>query len=88
LPSQQESRKRKILLPLDALLFRHLATGKRISKEEANYEKQEGLSQDGQSCVKCKFNLPDEKKSPIGEGEIDNEYGISKLFHLRTMGCY
>ena len=72
--------------PQDAALFRHLATGKKISKEEANYKKQEGLSQDGQSCVKCKFNLPDEKKCHIVEGEIDNEYGISKFFSSKGDG--
>ena len=72
--------------PQDAALFRHLATGKKISKEEANYKKQEGLLQDGQSCVKCKFNLPDEKKCHIVEGEIDNEYGISKFFSSKGDG--
>ena len=76
--------------PQDAALFRHLATGKKISKEEANYRKQEerGLSQDGQqqSCVKCKFNLPDEKKCHIVDGEIDNEYGISKFFSPKGDG--
>ena len=78
------------IAPQDAALFRHLATGKRISKEEANYRKQEerGLSQDGQqqSCVKCKFNLPDEKKCHIVDGEIDNEYGISKFFSSKGDG--
>jgi hypothetical protein len=29
------------IAPQDAALFRHLATGKKISKEEANYRKQE-----------------------------------------------
>jgi len=72
--------------PQDAALFRHLSTRKKISKEEANYKKQEGLSQDGQSCVKCKFNLPDKKKCHIVEGEIDNEYGISKFFSSKGDG--
>lgn len=61
------------IAPHDAALFSHLATGKIISKEAANYRKQERLSQDSQSCVKCKFNLPDEKKCHIVQGEIDNE---------------
>jgi hypothetical protein len=74
------------IAPQDAALFSHLETGKKITKEEANYRKQEGLSQDGQSCVKCKFNLPDEKKCHIVEGEIDNEYGISKFFSLKGDG--
>jgi hypothetical protein len=72
--------------PQDAALFRHLATGKKISKEEANYKKQEGLLQDGQSYVKWKFNLPDERKCHIVEGEIDNEYGISKFFSSKGDG--
>jgi mannose-6-phosphate isomerase-like protein (cupin superfamily) len=73
--------------PQDAALFHHLATRKKISKEEANYKKQEMLSQDGQqSCVKCKFNLPDEKKCHIVDGEIDNEYGISKFFSPKGDG--
>jgi hypothetical protein len=70
----------------DGALFRHLATGRKISKEEANYRKQERLSESGQSCVKCKFNLPDEKKCHIVEGEIDNEYGISKFFSSKGDG--
>ena len=74
------------IAPQDAALFRHLESGKKISKEEANYRKQEGISQDGQSCVKCKFNLPDEKMCHIVEGEIDNDYGISKFFSPKDDG--
>ena len=74
------------IAPQDAALFRHLDTGKKISKEEANYRKQEKLLQDSQSCVKCKFNLPDEKKCHIVEGEIDNEYGISRFFSPKGDG--
>ena len=77
------------IAPQDAALFRHLETGKKISKEEANYRKQEGIIlQDGshQSCVKCKFNLPDEKMCHIVEGEVDNEYGVSKFFSPKDDG--
>jgi hypothetical protein len=75
------------IAPQDAALFRHLESGKKISKEEANYRKQKGISQDNQqTCVKCKFNLPDEKKCHIVEGEIDNDYGISKLFSPKGDG--
>jgi hypothetical protein len=77
------------IAPQDAALFRHLETGKKISKEEANYRKQEGIIlQDGshQSCVKCKFNLPDEKMCHIVEGEVDNEYGVSKFFSPKGDG--
>ena len=66
----------------DAALFRRLVTGKKLSKEEANYRKVENdqSSQGDQSCIKCKFNLPAEKKCHIVEGEIDNDHGISKFF--------
>lgn len=75
------------IAPQDAALFRHLESGKKISKEEANYRKQKGISQDNQqTCVKCKFNLPDEKKCHIVEGEIDNDYGISKFFSPKGDG--
>jgi len=71
----------------DAALFRCLETGKKISKEEANYRRQEGILEDSQqSCVKCKFNLPDEKECHIVEGEIDNEYGLSKFFSAKGDG--
>ena len=36
--------------------------------------------------MKCKFNLPDEKKCHIVDGEIDNEYGISKFFSPKGDG--
>jgi hypothetical protein len=72
--------------PQDAELFRRLVTGKKISKQEANYRMQEKLSQEDQSCVKCKFNLPAEKKCHIVEGEIDNEHGLSKFFSPKGDG--
>ena len=71
----------------DAALYRRLATGKKLSKEEANYRKQEKSSSQGdQSCIKCKFNLPAEKKCHIVEGEIDNDHGISKFFSPKGVG--
>jgi hypothetical protein len=60
------------IAPQDAALFRHVVTVKKISKEEVNYENQEGRPQDGQFCIKPKFNLPGEKKCHIVDGEIDN----------------
>ena len=74
--------------PQDAALFRYLRTRKKLSKEEANYiEKQEqqydiktNNGSGGQVCVKCKFNLPDEKMCHIVEGEVSNECGVSKYF--------
>ena len=71
----------------DAALFRRLVTGKKLSKEEANYRKYEKSSLQGdQSCIKCKFNLPAEKKCHIVEGEIDNDHGISKFFSPKGVG--
>jgi hypothetical protein len=71
----------------DAALFRRLVTGKKLSKEEANYRKVEKSSSQGDhSCIKCKFNLPAEKKCHIVEGEIDNDHGISKFFSPKGVG--
>jgi hypothetical protein len=36
--------------------------------------------------MKCKFNLPDEKICHIVEGDINNEYGISKFFSPKGEG--
>jgi hypothetical protein len=76
----------KDVAPQDAAFFRRLVTGKKISKEEANYRRHDGLSQEDQSCIKCKFNLPVEKKCHIVEGEIDNEHGISTFFSPKGDG--
>jgi hypothetical protein len=70
----------------DAALFRRLVTGKKLSKEEANYRKVEKSSSQDHSCIKCKFNLPAEKKCHIVEGEIDNDHGISKFFSPKGVG--
>jgi hypothetical protein len=76
----------KDVAPRDAAFFRRLVTGKKISKEEANYRSHDRLSHEDQSCIKCKFNLPAEKKCHIVEGEIDNEHGISKFFSPKGDG--
>ena len=77
----------------DAALFRYLRTRKKLSKEEANYrEKQERQydikTNDGssQACIKCKFNLPDEKMCHIVEGEVSNERGVSNYFSPKGEG--
>jgi hypothetical protein len=82
--------------PQDAALFRFLRTRKKISKEEASYreQRQQQQQQDntksandsGQACLKCKFNLPDENMCHIVEGNVDNEYGISKYFSPKGEG--
>jgi hypothetical protein len=70
----------------DAALFRHLNSGKKISKIEANYREQTDNNENGQACLKCKFNLPDEKICHIVEGDINNEHGISKFFSPKGEG--
>src|ERR687897_1332993 len=73
--------------PQDAALFRHLSSGKKISKSEANYREQTDNSEkNSQACIKCKFNLPDEKICHIVEGDINNEHGISKYFSPKGEG--
>jgi hypothetical protein len=72
--------------PQDAALFRRLVTGKKMTKVEASYRIQDKIPPEGQSCVKCKFNLPAEKKCHIVEGEIDTECGISKFFSPKGSG--
>ncbi len=82
--------------PQDAALFRYLRTRKKTPKEEASYreQRQQQQQQDntksandsGQACLKCKFNLPDENMCHIVEGNVDNEYGISKYFSPKGEG--
>jgi hypothetical protein len=72
--------------PQDEALFRRLVTGKKMTKEEASYRIQDEIASEGQSCDKCKFNLPAEKKCHIVEGEIDIERGISKFFSPKGSG--
>jgi hypothetical protein len=76
--------------PQDAALFRYLGTRKKLSKEQANYNEQQqsnvALNNGGQACVKCKFNLPDEKMCHIIEGNVNNEHGISKYFSPKGEG--
>jgi len=76
----------KDMEPQDAALFRHLNAGKKISKIEANYREQTDNNENGQACMKCKFNLPDEKICHIVEGDINNEHGISKFFSPKGEG--
>jgi hypothetical protein len=76
----------KDMEPQDSALFRHLSSGKKISKSEANYREQTDNNENGQACMKCKFNLPDEKICHIVEGDINNEHGISKFFSPKGEG--
>jgi hypothetical protein len=74
----------------DQLLYNYLRTGKKITKEEANYgELQNGYENprdEKQSCGSCKFNLPAEQICHIIEGNINNENGMSKYFAPRGYG--
>ena len=78
----------KNMLMQDAALFRVLSSGKKISKEEAEYreDQREESGPDKPVCRKCKFNLGDEKKCHVVEGEINNEHGISKFFSSKGEG--
>ena len=61
----------------DASLFRVLSLKKKISKSEANYteRKRHGeTSKTEHKCSKCKFNLADENRCHVVEGEINNEF--------------
>jgi hypothetical protein len=83
----------------DAGLYRVLNSKKKITKHEAGYREQEkhemrssinGYEHNNNdhkdACIKCKFNLPDEKNCHIVEGEINNEYGISNFFSPKGHG--
>jgi hypothetical protein len=79
----------KNMLMQDAALFRVLSSGKKISKEEAEYredQRKDNADPDKPVCGKCKFNLGDEKKCHVVEGDINNEYGSSKFFSAMGEG--
>jgi hypothetical protein len=74
----------------DDALYRVLRSRKKMTKDEAGYrekeKKEEFRDNNKEVCVKCKFNLHDEKKCHVVEGEINNEYGVSKFFSPRGDG--
>lgn len=74
----------------DAALYNALDSKKKMTKQEAGYREQDMRKTDdnnyNQACVKCKFNLPDEKNCHIVEGEINNENGISKYYSPKGDG--
>lgn len=59
-----------------------------MTKDEAGYQERviKGTSNNDKACIKCKFNLPDEKKCHIVEGEINNDYGVSIFFSPKGDG--
>jgi hypothetical protein len=81
---QQEQNDMK---PQDAMLFSVLISAKKLSKAEANYREEYNENmKDHQSCVKCKFNLADEKMCHVVEGEVNNDLGISNYFSPKGNG--
>jgi len=76
----------------DAALYSVLSSKKKMTKAKAGYKELEKIeatqtkNYNNQACIKCKFNLPDEKKCHIVEGEINNEYGISNFFSPKGDG--
>ena len=84
-----DSNKKKIELR-QMLLFSHVKFKTEDFKKGSNYqeeqiERKEIQDQSSSCCIKCKFNLGDEKKCYIVEGEI-NDYGISKFFSPKDDG--
>ncbi len=67
----------------DAIFLHVLNTKRKISKKLADYSNN---VHEGETCVKCKFNLGDEGNCHIVEGKIDNERGISKFFSPKGHG--
>jgi hypothetical protein len=78
----------------DAALYNVLNSKKKMTKQEASYKEQDGRKTNNnnynnnynQACIKCKFDLPDEKNCHIVEGEINNDYGISNFFSPKGDG--
>ena len=72
----------------DGALYRVLRSRKKMTKDEAGYQERviKGTSNNDKACVKCKFNLPDEKKCHIVEGKINNDYGVSNFFSPKGDG--
>lgn len=69
-------------LPADRALYNVLLSKRKVGKKEAQYR----LQTSAQSCVKCKFNLGDERKCHVVGGLVDNERGISKFFSPKGDG--
>jgi len=69
----------------DVLLSGVLSSKRKLSKSEAEYREQERIRPETSKCTVCKFNLADEKKCHIVEGEIANN-GISKYFSPKGDG--
>jgi hypothetical protein len=84
--SHGQQKEQDMTMP-DATFFKVLHSKEKISKQEANYldERREDQKPGDSSCIKCKFNLGDEKNCHIVRGEI-NDYGISRFFSAKGDG--
>ena len=75
----------------DAALYKVLNSKKKMTKQEAGYREQDerkttNNDNNNHACIKCKFNLPDEKNCHIVEGKINNDYGVSNFFSPKGDG--
>jgi hypothetical protein len=74
----------------DAALYNVLNSKKKMTKQETGYREQDVRKNNNngydRACMKCKFNLPDEKNCHIVEGKINNDYGISNFFSPKGDG--
>jgi hypothetical protein len=77
----------------DSALYNVLNSKKKMAKHKAGYREQQKNENEANNnynnnsaCIKCKFNLPAEKKCHIIEGEINNYHGISNFFSPKGEG--
>jgi len=70
----------------DKALLQVLEKGTKFPKHDAGYQELDSKPSSKESCAKCKFNLGDEKKCHLVEGDINNEFGISKFFSAKGVG--
>jgi glucan-binding YG repeat protein len=88
--STGEQEEEDIAVKKDAALYNVLDSKKKMTKQEAGYREQDVRKTNNnnynRACIKCKFNLPDEKNCHIVEGEINNENGISNYFSPKGDG--
>lgn len=67
----------------DRVFLQTLYEMKKATKRMAGYRL---TANRAASCVKCKFNLGDERRCHVVEGRINNERGISKFFSPKGDG--
>lgn len=60
-----------------------LASKRKVTKKKAVYH-EKGTRK--KCCVKCKFNLGDERRCHVVAGEVDNSRGLSQYFSPKGEG--